>query len=153
MSVSLVLNQHAELIARLGKSFQLSAAAVTRLMSTSNDFRLDDGVGDEMGDSPGRQGVNVTAMDRTLRNKSVFSFLRQLTMWHCSQLLLRAARLLLTAGPLVVQQSIDISPGRRALQQQMRSSDVGGRIAGQTDRRTDTNGRTDARQLHRPCSA
>ena len=54
MSVSLVLNQHAELIARLGKSFQLSAAAVTRLMSTSNDFRLDDGVGDEMGDSPGR---------------------------------------------------------------------------------------------------
>jgi len=84
-----------------------------------------------------RQGVNVTAMDRTLRNKSVFSFLRQLTTWHCSQLLLRAARLLLTAGPLVVQQSIDISPGRRALRQQMRSSDVGGRIVGQTDRRTD----------------
>ena len=64
-------------------------------------------------------------------NKSVFSFLRQLTMWHCPH---PAARLLMTAGRLAVQQSIDVSwpPGP---QQQTRSSGV--RRPDGTDRRTD----------------
>jgi len=68
----------------------------------------------------------------------------QLTTWHCPHLLLRAraaARLLLTASPPTVQQSIDNfwPPG---IQQQTRSS--GMRRPGGTDGPTDrqTVGRT-----------
>ena len=65
-------------------------------------------------------------------SKPVFSFLRQLTAWHCPHLLLRAVLRrgwLLSAG----RQSVDIScsPGP---QQQTRSSGV----RRTTDRRTDT---------------
>ena len=70
--------------------------------------------------------------------QSAFSFVRQLTTRHCPH---SAARLLVTAGRLAVQQSIDVSwaPGP---QQQTRSS--GGRRPDGTD------GQTDARQLSRP---
>ena len=69
-----------------------------------------------------------------------------------------AARLLLTAGPPVVQQSLDICwlPGPQ--QQIPATAACGGRMEEtdkRTDRRTDrqTDGRTDARQMHRSCSA
>jgi len=62
-------------------------------------------------------------------NKSVSSFLRQLTTWHCTHLLLSAGReaidqYLLAAGPTVV------NPPRR----RVAAEDV---TDGQTDRRTD----------------
>ena len=68
-------------------------------------------------------------------NKPVFSFLRQLTTWHCPHLLQRGC-----CWPPALQQFIDISwsPGP---QQQTR------RAAAGLDRRTD------ARQMHIPCSA
>ena len=69
----------------------------------------------------------------------MFSFLRQLTTWHCPHLLLCAVLRRGCCWPPAVQQSIDIS-----WPQQTRNSGV---------RRPDgTDRRTDARQLHRPCS-
>ena len=49
-----------------------------------------------------------------------------------------------------VQQSIDGSPGRRAHSSKPAAAACGGRMTGQMDRQTD--GRTDTRQFHRPCS-
>jgi len=79
-------------------------------------------------------------------SKSLFSFLRQLTTWRCphpAAARRAAARLLLTAGPQSTgRAAVDrISPDRRA-----HSSKPGNRT-GQTNRQTD------ARQLHRLCSA
>jgi len=68
--------------------------------------------------------------------ESVFSFVRRLTTWQCprprrSTPVAAAARLLLTAGPPVVQQSTDISYTLRSQQQTRR---CGGRT-GHTDGR------------------
>jgi len=68
--------------------------------------------------------------------ESAFSFVRRLTTWHCprprrSTAVAAAARLLLTAGPPVVQQSTEISYTLRSQQQTRR---CGGRT-GHTDER------------------
>ena len=62
-------------------------------------------------------------------NKSLFSFLRQLTTWHCRHLLLRAVR-----------QYRSIASGRRAHGSKPARSGVRGGQMGQTDRQRD--GRT-----------
>ena len=61
-----------------------------------------------------------------------------------------AARLLLAAGPFPCSNR-SISPGRRAHSSKPAAA-CGGRM-GQTDNKRQTDGRTDARQMHRPCSA
>ena len=64
-------------------------------------------------------------------HKSVFSFLRQLTTRHCSHLLLSAVLRRRYCWAPDVQQSIDIS-----CQNPQHAAECGGRMMGQTDRRT-----------------
>jgi len=73
-------------------------------------------------------------------------------MCHCPHLLLLTMLRRCCCSAQAMQQSINISC-LLGLQQQTRSSstECGGQMTGQTDRQTD--GRTHARQLHRPCSA
>jgi len=117
-------------------------------MSTSNDFQLDDGVGDEMGDSPGRlcQGSNA---------KKQVGVQLPTSADNVALLAVAAARGAAVAdrrptGRAAIDQYISWPPGSAAAnaQQRRRRPDCG--TDGQTNRRTD--GRTDARQLHRPCS-
>ena len=79
-------------------------------------------------------------------NKSVSSFLRRLSTWHCPHLLPSAVLRRRCCWPPAVQQSIDI-PARRAHSSKPAAAECGGRIMGQTDRRTD------GRPLHSPCCA
>jgi len=92
-----------------------------------------------------QQRVLLVDKDKLWLNKSVFSYLRTPTMWHCPHS--PAARLLLTAGRAAVD---DISYPTSS-QQQTHHSAYGSRME-QTDRQTD--GRTDARelQMQRACS-
>jgi len=72
-------------------------------------------------------------------NKSVFSFLRQLTTWHCLQLLLRAGHAAIDRYLLpVVPKAANPPHGRAAAEWY----ETNRRTRGQTD------GRMDARQFH-----
>ena len=82
-----------------------------------------------------QQRVLLVDKDKLWLNKSVFSYLRTPTMWHCPHS--PAARLLLTAGRAAVD---DISY-LTSSQQQTHHSAYGSRME-QTDRQTD--GRTPA---------
>ena len=62
---------------------------------------------------PFRPAANLTRNP----NKSVFGFLRRLSTWHCSRLLLSSVLLLRCCWALVMQQSIDISCSPVAQQQ------------------------------------
>jgi len=87
-----------------------------------------------------------------LVNKSVFSFLRQLTTWHCPHLLLCAVLQPDCCWPPARRpcSNRSISPGRRAHSSKPAAAACDGRLNWGTERQTD--GRTDARQLHRSCS-
>ena len=74
-------------------------------------------------------------------DKSVFSFLRQLTTWHCTQLLLRAVLRRGCCWTPSINRSI--SPARRAHSSKPAAEECGGRM-GQTD------GQTDIVWLHGP---
>jgi len=71
-------------------------------------------------------------------NKSVFSCLRQLTTWHCPHSAAATTRLLVIAGRAAINLYL-LRAGPTAANPQQRRLDG-------------TDGRTDARQLHRPCS-
>ena len=66
--------------------------------------------------------------------KSVFSFLRQLTTWHCPHLLLSAVLWRGCCWPPTVQQSTDIICPRRAHSSKPAAAACGGRTIGRTDR-------------------
>ena len=100
-----------------------------------------------------RNTAKKTSILKHTKNKSVFSFLRQLTTRNCPHLLLCAVLWRGCGWPPVMQQLIHIFC-LLGKQQQTLCSGVQWLHDG-TDRQTDRqrDGLTHARQFHRPCSA
>jgi len=94
-----------------------------------------------------RNIVMIRTCTDAMKNKSVFSFLRTLTMWHC--LHLPAARRAAVRRAAINRYLLSAGPAAANLQQRVCCC---GPVLRQTDGRVDrqTGGR--AQQMHKPCS-